>query len=363
VRVLHAPVNVGNQPWALSRAERALGCRSELTVNYDTRFGYRHDRCLSPLGRGSWRDRAVRLAYGLSAPLRFDVLHYYFGRSLLCWDDYGPRNRLWFKDLRLARQLGRRVVMTLQGCDVRLAHASEVRNEVTPCREGECEAYARCVSTYDQGRQFLIDEVLPLVDRTFFLNPELGHYLPNGSFLPYASVDVQAIRPVPPRRSGTIRVVHAPSDPSTKGTRYILAAMDELRRHYPMELTLIQGMTHEAAMAAYAHADLVVDQVLYGWYGGLAVETMALGKPTACYLRQADATFVPSAMLKDLPVYDVRPTNLIEDLASVLERRGEWQERSLASRHYVERWHDPVTIARAMLECYRSPDARFSVWD
>ena len=29
----------------------------------------------------------------------------------------------------------------------------------------------------------------------------------------------------------------------------------------------------------YAQADLVVDQVLIGWYGALAVETMAMGKP------------------------------------------------------------------------------------
>ena len=32
--------------------------------------------------------------------------------------------------------------------------------------------------------------VLPLVDRVFYLNPELGRYVPNGEFLPYASVDV-----------------------------------------------------------------------------------------------------------------------------------------------------------------------------
>jgi hypothetical protein len=301
------------------------------------------------------------LAFGLAAPLRFDVLHYYFGRSLLCWDDYGPRNGLWFADLRLARRLGRRVFMTLQGCDVRLAHASEARNSVTACREGECQVYATCIETLDRQRQNLLDEILPLVDRTFYLNPDLGHLLPGGTFMPYASVEIQQFEVSPPRLDGPIRVVHAPSDPTVKGTRQVLAALDVLRRDYSLEVTLVQGLTHREALAAYAAADLVVDQVLCGWYGGLAVETMAMGKPTACYIRDADLHFIPEEMRAELPLYRVSPATLVEDLASVFERRTEWRAQSAESRRFVERWHDPMIIAGAMLQCYRSPAAEFSL--
>ncbi|HXG46764.1 MAG TPA: hypothetical protein VNO52_04005, partial [Methylomirabilota bacterium] len=113
LRVLHGPVNVGNQPWVLSRYERRLGVRSDLAVNYSTWLGYPADVCLSPLQRRSALDVARRFAFGATAPLRYDVLHYYFGRSFLCWDDYGPPNRLWFADLKLAKRLGRKVFMTL----------------------------------------------------------------------------------------------------------------------------------------------------------------------------------------------------------------------------------------------------------
>ena len=47
MRVLHGPVNVGNQPWVLSRYERLLGAQSDVVVNYSTWLGYQVDRCLS----------------------------------------------------------------------------------------------------------------------------------------------------------------------------------------------------------------------------------------------------------------------------------------------------------------------------
>jgi len=37
MRVLHAPVNIGNQPWVLSRYERKLGVESDFHVNYKRR--------------------------------------------------------------------------------------------------------------------------------------------------------------------------------------------------------------------------------------------------------------------------------------------------------------------------------------
>src|SRR4051812_37870634 len=169
MRILHGPVNVGNQPYVLSRYERALGADSTLVVNYATWLEYRADRTLGGLADRSARTRLRRLAFGATAPFRFDVLHYYFGRSFLCWDDYGGPGRLWYGDLRLARRLGRRVFMTLQGCDVRVSRRSAERYSVTPCHLGECAAAPVCRSTLDDRREQLVRDILPLVDRVFVL--------------------------------------------------------------------------------------------------------------------------------------------------------------------------------------------------
>src|SRR5262249_28535043 len=151
---------------------------------------------------------------------------------------------------------------------VRLAEDGNRRNEWTMCRNGRCSAYGTCVSTLDARRRHLVDHVLPLFDRVFYLNPELGHVVPEGQFLPYANVEIDKFTPEYPSARGTTRIVHAPSDASIKGTALILEALERLKARFDFELILVEKKTHEEAMAIYRSADLAIDQVFAGWYGG-----------------------------------------------------------------------------------------------
>jgi hypothetical protein len=358
MRVLHAPTNIGNQPWVLSRNERRLGVESELVVHFvPPSFLYKADRALSASAGGRSDDELrARMRAGLRAALDYDVLHYYFGRTLFSWDDY-EHSPFRYLDLKLAKTLGRTVFFTLQGCDARLASESTKRNDFTPCRQGLCRLFETCVHQIDAERRTLIRDILPLADKVFYLNPELGHYVPNAEFLPYSSVEISELEFLPPSTSGRIRVVHAPSDGAIKGTAKILAALDSLNGKYDFELILVQNMPHEEAMRIYRDADLVIDQALAGWYGGFAVEVMAMGKPVLCYLREEDFGNVPRAMIDELPIRNIRPDRLAQDIADALDRRSEWLEWSMRSRHYVERWHNPAIIAGAMLSAYRNPAA------
>jgi hypothetical protein len=369
MKVLHGPFNIGNQPWGLSRAERRLGCRSDLVVRTGTWLKYPADRMLYD-DSASQRQKTFRSAqFGLSALLNYDVLHYYFGQTFLypghgiSAKRLGARflNRLMTLDLALAQRFGRKKFMTLQGCDVRLAGEGNARNEWTMCAPGRCSVYQTCIDTLDERRRHLIREVLPLFDRVFYLNPELGHVVPDGQFLPYANVEIEKFVPQFPSNGGRPRIVHAPSDGSIKGTPMILGALEQLKSRYDFDLILVEKKTHEEALALYRSADIAIDQVLAGWYGGFAVEMMAMGKPVACYIRERDLKFVPEAMRNEMPVFRINPGSLVEDIAAILDRRAEWPHRGRMSRSYVERWHNPDTIAKAMLAAYRSPDSMFDL--
>jgi hypothetical protein len=361
MKVLHGPVNVGNQPWTLSRHERAVGVNSELVVNFKTWLDYRVDRCLGEAGKRTPRAVLRRLSFGLTAPFRYDVIHCYFGLSFLSWHDFGPPNRLWFADLKLARALGRKLFMTLQGCDVRISAESAVNNEFTPCHEGHCQSVPDCRAMLDQRRRHLIDRVLPGFDRVVVLNPELVRFVPQAQFMPYCSVDIDAFTPSWPRTRGTITVVHAPSDPGIKGSKLIIEAVERLKKRHAIDFILVQGLRHAEALEIYRKADLVIDQVLAGWYGGLAVETMAMGKPVACYIRESDLGCLPAGMRQDLPIVRVGPATLEADLERALEKREEWSEWGRRSREFVMRWHHPRKLAEAMVRAYRDPASRISL--
>jgi hypothetical protein len=367
MRILHGPFNIGNQPWSLSRAERRRGNVSDLVVRTGTWFRYPADKILYGEAASKYQKLVRSTLFGLSALMRYDVLHYYFGLTFLYsgipFLNKGFKARLFNRlatiDLSLAKFLGKKRFMTLQGCDVRLAGEGNRRNQWTMCGVGRCSAYETCIAMLDARRRYLIDSILPLFDRVFYLNPELGHAVPEGQFLPYANVDIRKLTPEYPVPSSKPRIVHAPSDASIKGTKIILEALEQLKFRFDFELILVEKKTHEEALAIYRSADLAIDQVLAGWYGGFAVEMMAMGKPVACYIREDDLKFVPEPMRGDLAILNIDPGSLAKDLAEILERQAEWPELGRRSRRYVERWHDPDHIAEAMIAAYRSPDSSF----
>ena len=115
LRVLHGPVNIANQPWTLSRAERKLGAKSDLVVRSETRWEYSADLVLGRQGMNSYLDRARLVGFGMLAPARYNILHYYFGQSFLYWNaDHRKKtrfNKLLYADFFLAKKMGRKIFM------------------------------------------------------------------------------------------------------------------------------------------------------------------------------------------------------------------------------------------------------------
>jgi hypothetical protein len=355
MRVLHGPVNVGNQPWTLSRAERALGLKSDLVTLAPSWLGYKSDRVLEEPASKSLAARMKYRFVRAALAFEYDVLHFYFGQSYFYkYDD--PEWRFNFADLKLARKLGKRIIMTLQGCDIRMAGLSNKRNEVTMCRSGGCTRYDGCIGLHDRIREKLARCILPLCDRVFFLNPDLGASAGVGEFLPYANVDLRAITPRAGRRDpARPLVLHAPTSESIKGSSIIESSLRRLAGRYDFEYRAVVDLPHAEAMRIYEEADLVIDQVLSGWYGGLAVEVMAMGKPVVAYLREEDLTTIPIAMRAELPILRADPRRMDEDLARIFDRREEWSALGAKSRAFVERWHNPDRIASALARIYRDP--------
>jgi glycosyltransferase involved in cell wall biosynthesis len=93
---------------------------------------------------------------------------------------------------------------------------------------------------------------------------------------------------------------------------------------------------------------------LLGWYGGVAVEMMALGKPVIARIDRADAArAAPEEMAADLPIIDADPETITDVLRIWLgPRRGELASLGARGRRYVERWHDPRRIAQTLVNDY-----------
>jgi hypothetical protein len=84
-----------------------------------------------------------------------------------------------------------------------------------------------------------------------------------------------------------MRLIHAPNHRSLKGTSHLIKAVEALRQEGCMiELKIIEKAANNDVIQAIKDADLVIDQLVVGWYAMFAIEAMALAKPVICYLRE-----------------------------------------------------------------------------
>jgi hypothetical protein len=349
MKILHAPTNVGGHPTSLAHAERALGLDSDTLAYSSVPFADSTTFSLN-LGRSKVLDELKRQRFFWANFLRYDVFHFNFGGSFF---SYG--RRLWpldFWDLPVLKLARRKVVVTYQGCDARQKDYCLTHFEISPCAEADCYG-GTCNAASDERKRRHIGIVQRYADQVWALNPDLLHVLPRAEFMPYASADPAEWRPVPPSNDAKLRVLHAPTDKGAKGSRYIAEAVRKLAAENScVEYIEVTNVPHSQVRAIYEKADLVIDQILAGWYGGLAVECMALSKPVVCYIRDEDLKFIPPAMAAELPVIRATPQNLYEVLRGVIESKQRLSEVGAQSRAYVERWHDPMKIAARTKQRY-----------
>jgi glycosyltransferase involved in cell wall biosynthesis len=355
LRVVHLPAAVGGHAPMLAAAERRLGLDSRAVVLEQPGPGYDVDAVLAPPGTS----RVVRewRRWRLLADLlrNADVVHFNFGQPLSplayprsvvgaraggrAWSAYA--SLMEFVDVRLLRRRGKAIFVTYQGDDVRpqsLAHPT-----IAELYDAEL----------DRRKAKWAAQFARSADRIYALNPDLLRVLPaSAEFLPYASVDLDAWRPVAVPSDGRPLVVHAPSDRRVKGTDALITAIERLRdRGVAVDLELVEGVTREQARAVYERADVFVDQLLLGWYGGAAVELMALGKPVVAHIDEGDLARVGGG---DLPIVKASPESIervLEEL--VTTRRAELPTLGARGRAFVEGLHDPLAIARRVAADYR----------
>jgi glycosyltransferase involved in cell wall biosynthesis len=121
-----------------------------------------------------------------------------------------------------------------------------------------------------------------------------------------------------------------------------------------VELDIVEGLRHDEARRRYERADLVVDQLNAGWYGILAIEAMALGKPVLSYLRDEAVHETEREMGVEVPIVPVTKQTLRERIAELAASPDERRRIGALSRSYVERLHDADKGADRLIAIYRS---------
>ncbi|OPZ86704.1 MAG: hypothetical protein BWY76_00826 [bacterium ADurb.Bin429] len=339
MRILLSPVEIASQLYYTARGLALLGHQVETAFPVTPSLLHPPNHALHTEPR--WRYLLERLRLAVSTLGRFDIYHYYNGLSLLA-------ERYRFLDARLNAALGKKVVVEYCGTDVRIASFERQRNPYY------VDGYHETAADEDRKRRWM----------DLWASLTGGHaivtdYTVAGYITPHFSqvhllrhrLDVEAFTPAyPAPETTTPTIVHAPSNPTVKGTPYLRAAVETLKKQ-GLQFNYIElvGVPHRQVLETIANADIVVDQLCIGYYGVFAVEALCQGKPVICYmLPETVPTYPP-----DLPIIQANPDTIATVLEEWLTAPGSRRHQcGVASRAYAERTHDYRAITRQVADIY-----------
>ena len=264
--------------------------------------------------------------------------------------------------LWIAKLLGRKIVHLPSGCLEEETKANFGKlDHGNVC--GNCGSEKFCsdrknIARFDQIRRYADMMVgTGSIDSSQF----------NATHFRWKSIDLDLWRPdleIPPAMrlpaTENLRILHSfyklnreHGGKNIKGSPFIIEAIERLQREgHKVEYIHPTDVPSKEMRFYQAQADIVVEQLIYGWWGSTGVETMALGKPVVCYIRPSWKQF----FLKTFPEYTELPiveadTQTIYDVLKKLVTDADYRRRKgEESRRFAEQHFDPKKNAPALAE-------------
>lgn len=350
LRILQGVSGQANQPNVLATSLRQRGHIADSWSIVDHPFDYTVDRNLLLPKTFNLSEVTGSLT---KLSLDYDIFHFHARSFFLSYAKGLPYPSLL--DLLWLKAMGKKVFFHYRGSEIRNQRLFEKQNPYH-FKADELEALevfqAIDAGTKLQLRQF-VDSVC---DGVFVVDKEIQSYVGQNSIIVPRAIEGAAL-PSPVSLDGpAVTIVHAPSRPQIKGTEYVVRAVEELKSEgLNIDFRLIQNMSNKEALLEYSKADIVVDQLRIGWYGVLAVEAFALGKPVVTYIR--DDLWATEKF--KLPIANANPETVKTVLKELVQSKDKRLRLGIRAQEYFRETHEATRVAKQLETlyqlCERSP--------
>jgi len=350
VRTLWASTPILTLP-ILAECDRLLGLRSSslvfntyyITRSFDINLILFEGAIrLTRSGRALRSFRRVVLAWAL---LKFDVFHYFYDRGLMLSDGrYGINP----EELQLLFDSGKRLYTYAYGADVRSQEITLRLGEPNICQE--CPQPGRYCICKTEDLNSALERLEGRVTAQIAMG-DMVAYVPGCRNMHYWPLHLKKFKAEPPvyRPGDTLRVAHAPNHGHFKGTRFLMEAIEKLRREgLPIELVSVQGVPNEKVLELFGTSHLVADQFIAGFHGYTALEAMALARPVLCFLRNDDMMIDPATC----PIINVKPELVYDLLKQCLEGGVDLEGLGRRGRQYIDRYYSVEAVSARLGRLY-----------
>lgn len=339
----------------LARADRLLGIRAETLVYVTYYISKNFDWNLSRVHK--WVVQRIPQRYPdfcevvfLLALLRYDIFHYFYDRGLMAPD---RRYGIAARELQYLKEFGKQLYTYAYGADVRERTSTLALGRWNFC--AECDDPGKYCICHEGERAASMAPLLPVASAMVAMGDMLT-YVPKPYHLNYWPIDVDRFEQATPRRRQPrtrLVVAHAPNHSHFKGSKYLLAAIARLQAEgMQIELKEISGVANEEVLRLFAGADVVVDQLVGGFYGYTALEAMAVGRPVITSVRSTDL------LLPGFPLLNATPDTIEQLLRDVYDGRHDLDALGAQGQRYVHEQQSIEAVSRRLASMYRATDEK-----
>jgi glycosyltransferase involved in cell wall biosynthesis len=337
---------------AAVQADRRIGIEAEsvvfttyhVTKNFDVNLSS-FAESIAPMGMPM--STAMYLLILTWTLISFDIFHYYNDRGVLTPEESTGRFFMGIRqeEMALLRRASKFLYPMPYGADYRTRERTLAGSRFNFCMD--CPTIG--------GFCFCNDQVWPIVFHTIgaYATAVLGSglalgFFPNCYRLDYVVVDTDVIAPSYSALGPKLKVLHVPNHQHFKGTRYLKEAIARLPAGAPVEFMMASGISNSEVFELMRGADVVVDQLIGGYFGLTAIEAMAHGKPVIVYIANWDTVIAPD----ECPLISANPDTIQSVLENLVANPSILPELGRRSRAYVEKHYSIDALAGRLRKLY-----------
>lgn len=327
--------NTGGIAFKIADGLRKNSFSADSIIIDENEFKYEYHKKLDDYSnRTFFIGRFLKYYYFIKHLIKYDVFIFTTRSTLL--------SRKW--DLRILRFLGKKTSMIYVGCDIRdKSYYLNIPDKFTACKNCTPE-YQKKIGCVMEIKQRDTNYIQKYVNASFSHPFDAQILKGNYSYL-YLLLELEKYSPNY-TVNNKVKILHAPSDTGIKGTKYVIDAINKLRsENVDFDFELLTGKTNPEIIEAIRNCDILIDQVVAGWYGLISIEAMALGKTVVCYIKDELYSYLP-----DLPIRNLNPDNLINGLKKLINDRDQLSKSGKLGRQFVEKYHDHVKNSAMILK-------------
>lgn len=156
-----------------------------------------------------------------------------------------------------------------------------------------------------------------------------------------------------PSVTNKVKLFHGISRYDFKGSKYIIEAMNIIKRKYPNDISIeiVEQLPYQEYVKRLDNSHVILDQCRSYSYAMNSLISLAKGKIS---LSGAEPIALEAMNIDNCPVLNIKPDSqqIVSSLEKLLENRNMLDNYSFLSREYVEKYHDSNVIAQKYIDTW-----------